>query len=122
VKLTRNALMAPLLLGIAWWWKRGAGVAASGARSAVPTFVFGFLALALLRTVGLIQPPVTGWLDEAAKVCILLALAGVGLNTSLKQMRAIGLKPFYLGLAGSGMLAAISLGLVLALGINPGSG
>ena len=63
VKLIRNALMAPLLLLIAAVWSRAASAdeaievpatrvarARRGARRAVPLFVFGFLALAGLRT------------------------------------------------------------------------
>lgn len=136
VKLVRNALMAPLIVLIAWWWQRSAdgasanmGPRASGAsaglnvarsvRSAIPLFVLGFLALALLRTVGLIQPNAAALLDEIAKALILVALAGVGLNTRLVQLRAIGLTPFFAGLATASVLAALSLGAVIGLGISP---
>ncbi|MCS6801927.1 MAG: putative sulfate exporter family transporter [Chloroflexota bacterium] len=118
VKLTRNALMAPLLLGIAWWWGRGAAAARRGAAGAVPLFVLGFLAVVALRTVGLIQPPLTLWLDEGARFCILLALAGVGLNTSLATLRAIGLAPFLLGLGAALIVAALSLSLITAFGLG----
>ena len=59
VKLIRNALMAPLLFLIATGWaaRGGEGVEAAGrgVRRAVPLFVFGFLALAALRTIGVID-------------------------------------------------------------------
>ncbi|MFN8534174.1 MAG: putative sulfate exporter family transporter [Dehalococcoidia bacterium] len=118
VKLTRNALMAPLILAIAWWWGRGAGTARRGAAGAVPLFVFGFLGVVLLRTVGLLQPPVTGWLDEAARFFILLALAGVGLNTSITELRRNGLAPFLLGLGVALLVATLSLSTILVLGLG----
>src|SRR5262249_27516228 len=49
VKLIRNAMMAPLILGIAWQWSRRFGAAGdtrAGIRRALPLFVLGFLALA----------------------------------------------------------------------------
>jgi len=123
VKLVRNALMAPLIVLIAWWWQRSAeaaqGNVSRSIRSAVPLFVLGFLALALLRTVGVIQPGVAGVLDEMAKALILVALAGVGLNTKIAQLRAIGPTPFVAGLATMSVLAAASLIAIVGLGIAP---
>lgn len=124
VKLVRNTLMAPLILLIAWWWSRSAEAtpreaAKHGALRAFPIFVLGFLGMALLRTAGIIHSPAALAIDEVARVCILLALAGVGLSTSLSQMRQTGLRPFYLGLATATLLAALSLSLILGLGLAP---
>lgn len=123
VKLVRNALMAPLIVGIAWWWQRSADAASTNVRrsvrSAVPLFVLGFLLLALLRTIGVIQPNAAALLDEAARALILVALAGVGLHTRLTQLRAIGLTPFFAGLTTASVLAALSLGAITGLGIAP---
>jgi uncharacterized integral membrane protein (TIGR00698 family) len=121
VKLVRNALMAPLIVGIAWWWQRSGDAATQNVgrsvRSAIPLFVLGFLALAFLRSVGLIAPDQAAALDEIAKALILVALAGVGLNTRLVQLRAIGLAPFFAGLATASVLAGLSLAAILRLGI-----
>jgi len=123
VKLVRNALMAPLIVLIAWWWQRSAeaaqGSVGRGLRGAVPLFVLGFLAMALLRTVGVIQPATAALLDEAAKALILVALAGVGLNTKVAQLRSIGPTPFVAGLATMSVLAAASLAAIVGLGIAP---
>ncbi len=123
VKLVRNALMAPLIVLIAWWWRRNAAAASTNVgrsvRSAVPLFVLGFLALALLRSVGVITPSLAGLLDQGATTLILIALAAVGLNTRLSQMRSIGATPFFAGLATASVLAALSLTAIVALGITP---
>ncbi|MCL6648981.1 MAG: putative sulfate exporter family transporter [Chloroflexi bacterium] len=115
VKLTRNALMAPLLLAIAWWWRRQAGVARRGAAGAVPLFVLGFLLLVLLRTLGLVPATLLPALDEGARFGILLALTGVGLSTSLRSLRQTGLTPLLVGLATALLIAVLSLGVVSAL-------
>jgi uncharacterized integral membrane protein (TIGR00698 family) len=125
VKLVRNTLMAPLMLLIAYWWSRTAAAAIDGesarqgALKAFPLFVLGFLALALLRTVGVIDAASAPAIDEAAKVCILIALAGVGLSTRLARLRAVGPAPFFLGLGAGTALAALSLLTITTLGIAP---
>lgn len=123
VKLVRNALMAPLIVLIAWWWQRDTASASANVgrsiRSAVPMFVVGFLALALLRTIGAIAPEQAAVIDELAKALILVALAGVGLNTRLVELRAIGFTPFFAGLATALVLAALSLTTIVVLGIGP---
>lgn len=122
VKLVRNALMAPLIMLIAWWWSRSAagapGAAAKGSwLKAIPPFVLMFLGMALLRSVGLIPPGMVRWLDEGAKACILVAMAGIGLQTKIQDMRAVGAGPFFLGVGTAALLATLSLAAILALGL-----
>lgn len=130
VKLTRNALMgaAIVLLGLfhasqaaeasaeeASWWLR--------LRQSFPVFVVGFLVMALLRTVGLLDSAsaAAGFdlvkvMNEAAKFLILVALAAVGLATQISAMRRIGLKAFLLGLAVALTTSVVSLLLIRWLG------
>lgn len=130
VKLIRNALMAPLLFLIAAVW---AGRAAAtdavprppgwrGIRRAVPFFVLGFLALATLRTVGLIDAGQATVLDTVARSLILVALAAVGMSIHVGELRETSWRPIAVGFAvaiivGLGSLAAIvTLGLGGAIG------
>jgi uncharacterized integral membrane protein (TIGR00698 family) len=121
VKLVRNALMAPLIMLIAWWWSRNAAAEQDATRGswlkAIPPFVLMFLGMALLRSVGLIPAGLLRPLDEAAKACILVALAGIGLQTKLQEMRAVGPAPFFLGVGTAALLATLSLAAILALGL-----
>lgn len=120
VKLVRNALMAPLIMLIAWWWSRnagGSGTAEGSWLKAIPPFVLMFLGMALLRTVGLIPAGLLRPLDEAAKACILVAMAGIGLQTKIQEMRAVGATPFFLGVGTAALLATLSLLAILALGM-----
>ncbi|MEO5940306.1 MAG: putative sulfate exporter family transporter, partial [Candidatus Limnocylindrales bacterium] len=93
VKLIRNALMAPLLLAIAWIWNRRTGEAGdtrAGLRRAVPVFVLGFLALSALRSVGVIDVGLATMLETIARSLVLVALAAVGLNVRLEELRSVG--------------------------------
>jgi uncharacterized integral membrane protein (TIGR00698 family) len=127
VKLVRNALMAPLIMLIAWWWSRSAAAGEESASGqgwlkAVPPFVLMFLAMALLRSVGLIPAGLARWLDEGAKACILLAMAGVGLSTKVRDMRAVGATPFFLGVGTAALLAVLSLVIITTLGLGAAVG
>ena len=123
VKLVRNALMAPLIVLIAWWWDRHAsvetGAVTRGLRKAVPLFVLGFLALVGLRSSGLIDAGSAAQIDVVASFCILVALSGVGLGTRIAQMRSMGLTPFYVGLGTAALLAGLSLAAIVGLGLAP---
>ena len=54
------------------------------------------------------------WLDEAARFFILMALAAVGLSTSVADLRKTGPAPFLLGLGTALVTAVLSLTLLLA--------
>ncbi len=140
VKLIRNALMAPLLFLIAAVWAARAEDAAAvdgtgpstgrrpvaagrrGIRRAVPLFVLGFLALATLRTVGLIDAQEAAGLDTVARSLILVALAAVGMSIHVGELRETSWRPLAVGFAvalivGLGSLVAIvTLGLGGAIG------
>ncbi len=127
VKLTRNTLMAPIIVLIGIWWAQvsARAVSASGLASRqlklskiFPYFVLGFVGMAVLNTFGVFPKPVVIQLSNLASFLILMALAGVGLGTNLGQMRRTGLKPFYLGLLAAAMVASLSLALTVLLGIR----
>jgi uncharacterized integral membrane protein (TIGR00698 family) len=91
----------------------------------IPLFVFGFVAMAMLRTVGdLGEAPFAGLLSDAqwkssiaftTKVsswCLTMAMASVGLGTNLKRLRSLGLKPLAAGLAAALIVGAVAAGLI----------
>lgn len=110
VKLTRNALMGVVIVGMGFLYHRAAAVGEGGlvarARESVPGFVLGFLAMATFNTLGVFAwtheatgvdaQAVLGWV---ARAMILVALAGVGLSTRVDAMRRAGLTPLAVGFA-----------------------
>ena len=126
VKLVRNVLMAPLVLLIAWGWSRwgedggvSAASARAGVRRAFPWFLLGFLALALARSARVVSPETVADADVLTRACFVVALAGFGLQTRLSHLRALGARPFMLGMGTSTVLACGSLALILALQLGP---
>jgi uncharacterized integral membrane protein (TIGR00698 family) len=140
VKLIRNALMAPLLFLIATGWAaRGADDAAAethdpaagrattvttraGIRRAVPLFVLGFLLLALLRTVGIIDADEATVLDAIARTLILVALAAVGMSIHVGELRETSWRPLAVGFSVALLVGLGSLVAIMTLGLGAGIG
>ena len=62
----------------------------------IPLFLLGFIALAALNCVGLIPLKVSQTLGEISRLFILIAIAALGLKTSLGKLREVGWTPIVL--------------------------
>ena len=105
----------------------GAGGARLDWRQAVPGFVFAFVALTVLRTVGDVGARPFGvlapetWqaaLDTAgglSSACLTVAMASVGLGTNLARLRSLGLRPLAAGLAIALAVGAVSFAAIRLL-------
>jgi len=139
VKLARVCLLAPVVFIVGWLHARGEAKSKGGkAKKNInyfklfPTFVFGFLAMALLRTMELLPVlhfgksrffaggdyPLAVTCDQISKYCIVISMAGVGLETTLTAMKQTGLKPFLASLAAALVITVMILALIKVLGIN----
>lgn len=128
-KLVRNLFMIAVipLMALAYHGR----ASRSGKRSSpplvemVPLFVFGFLGMVTLRTVGdLGDAPFGGLLDTEAwnaliaacatlsAWCLTTAMSAVGLGTHLARLRGLGLRPLGAGLAAAVTVGAVSAALI----------
>lgn len=135
-KLTRNLFLAGVIPLLTWLHVRSTHAAAGKRVSAhwttfVPAFVLGFLAMAVVRTIGDATLRSSGaaygiwdaasWLRLTnqvgdlwgSRVLLGTAMAAVGLNTSLSVFRGVGAKPFAVGFAGA--IAVGAVGMVMAI-------
>lgn len=126
-KLARNLCMIGVipLMGMLYHRGRESDGRAKGAKpgwqSMVPLFVVAFLAMTLLRTVGdLSDRPfgilsnaqwqsVIGYCKSAAEWCLAIAMAAVGLGTSLQRLRKLGIKPLCVGFAAALFVGGASM-------------
>ncbi|MGZ4974912.1 MAG: YeiH family protein [Limisphaerales bacterium] len=129
VKLARVCLLAPVVFIVGLLNARGE--AKSGATKKVnylqmfPTFVFGFLAFALAHTLGWLptlhfagptwfsapktDPDLAKLLVKVSTWCIIISMAGVGLETRFHAMKQTGAKPFIAALIGVLVVAGLVL-------------
>ena len=118
-KTTRNAMIGFVVLGYAIYWASRGQAQKIGNRAAFlwnkfPKFVLGFLFVSLLVSFGLFSKPQIGSLANLSRWAFLLTFAGVGLRTNFRDMSKQGLRPFIVGALGEVLIAALTLGLVLA--------
>jgi uncharacterized integral membrane protein (TIGR00698 family) len=139
-KLTRNLFLAGIIPFLAWMYARSSHSEESPRprtrwTAFVPGFVIGFVAMALIRTIGdygmrssgeafgLIYSGdwtrVTSQLSEywGSRILLGTAMAAVGLNTSFSVFAGVGARPFVVGLVGA--LAVGAAGLLMAILMGP---
>ena len=125
VKLTRTIAIIPTVLVFAWIGTRmkqkQLQAASSGAKvklaKIVPWFICGFLALAIINSVGLIPAQVSSILKHTSKFLMVTALAAIGLNTSLTDFKKAGLAPMFYGITIDTLVTLTALGVVWCMGL-----
>ena len=133
-KLVRNVFMAIVIPFMAYYYARQTPPEGEfkGKKTSVlkllPMFILGFIAMAAFRSIGdaglnsggsafgLLAAPtwtaVIASIKSWAEILLIVALAGVGLGTNFRSIKALGIKPF---IVGSG--ASLSVGLVSYIAI-----
>jgi uncharacterized integral membrane protein (TIGR00698 family) len=127
-KLVRNLFMLAVIPLVALLYRRGErrGRALGGTpfTQIVPLFVFAFVALTALRSLGDLGERPLGLLDRAtwdagiaragelSTWCLAFAMAAVGLGTSFTKLRVLGARPLLVGLSAALLVGAVSFALV----------
>ena len=101
VKLTRSLMIVPVTLALAYLTSRAS--AGGGKKFSLgkvfPWFVLGFLAAAILNSSGWLPGNDTATLAQIGKFLIIMAMAAIGLNTSIQAFIKAGPKAVWLGAA-----------------------
>jgi uncharacterized integral membrane protein (TIGR00698 family) len=112
-KLSRVMLLAPLVLGLGVIATRSAS--AQGpvrARAPMPWFVFGFIALIGVNSLGVVPAEAKQLLVPATTFLLTVALGAMGLETDIRKLKARGLRPLALGAASWLFISGFSLALI----------
>jgi len=116
-KTCRNALIGFVVLGYAAYWaSKGQAERVTNKAAFLwrkfPKFVLGFLLISLLASIGFFTKAQSISLGNLSRWAFLLAFAGVGLRSNLRELGRQGARPFVVGLIGEIAIATITLGLV----------
>ena len=137
-KLVRNVFMALVIPFMAYHYARQVpedgefkGKKAN-ILNLLPTFILGFLAMAVFRSIGdaginstgsaFSLLPETAWtalisqVKTWAEILLVVALAGVGLGTNFRSIKKLGVRPFVVGLGASLVVGLISYLAISAFG------
>lgn len=116
VKLFRVSLLVLVVLGVSLACRASSGAAprplAQRLGGLVPGFLWLFLALVALNSLGVLAPVQVG-LNQASRACLMLGVAGLGMKTSFGYLARAGWRPALLMLVTSLWLAGGLLGVAL---------
>ncbi len=128
-KLVRNLGMLVIIPLMSIVYHRNSATADNAPKwwTMIPLFVVGFACMSLVRTMGdqgelafgFIQPEL--WQDiivytkKTAEICLAIAMAAVGLGTSIKALKSIGIKPLAVGLFSALLVGGVSASLITLL-------
>lgn len=118
VKLTRVALLVPVAIVIGIWMNRRTATrdaqATKGTWRAlpIPWFILGFLAMSGVNSLGIVSAALANNIVLIAYMLIAMAMAGLGLNVSIRTFGKLGIRPFAAGLIGSILLSVLGYAAV----------
>jgi uncharacterized membrane protein YadS len=121
VKLFRVLLLFPVVVSVAWWFLRPKPPL-SALKASIPGFALVFLALCIVNSVLSGMPaasdfydPVKAALGQVSTGGLLIAIAALGLSTSLRAVAALGWRHI-ITVSGTTVviLFAVTAGLMLA--------
>jgi uncharacterized integral membrane protein (TIGR00698 family) len=111
VKLTRIALLAPVVFYLAWALRRRHRAVGQAHVAPVPWFLVLFVVFAAVNSVGWLPTRVADAIRRVDLWLLAVGMAGVGLQTGLADIRSAGWKPVLVGAIQWAFLATLSLGL-----------
>ena len=117
--------------------KNSSDIKRSSILSIFPFFIFGFIAMGIVRTIGDYGVENSGmafmYLDQSmwlttihliktsAEYLLAIAMAAVGLSTNIASLRSLGIKPLYVGFITAlsvGIFSILTIYLIKILGIG----
>lgn len=114
VKLARVACLAPVVMLIGWWSHRG-GQGEAQRPPLLPLFLVGFLAFAVLASLGLLPADLLSALAGTSRFLLLVAIVALGSKIAPRQLRDFGWRPLLTISLQSTLLAASALAAIFLL-------
>jgi len=117
VKLFRVSMLAVVVVIVSSVFKKQRELMAEGNEAKkqplVPWFLWVFVALVVLNSLGGVPAIVQTGLNDVSRACLVVAIAALGVKTSFMQLARAGWKPFALLLIETVWMAAFVLTVIL---------
>jgi uncharacterized integral membrane protein (TIGR00698 family) len=119
VKLTRVVLLAPLVAFYAYKHRRGTAQVPDAPRtSPLPLFIILFLVAVCVRTADVLSTRTLADFKNFEKICLALALVGLGAGVRISKLRVLGARPIVLGLCSWGLVLFTSFFTIRLIPLN----
>ncbi|MEH6813834.1 MAG: putative sulfate exporter family transporter [Motiliproteus sp.] len=110
-KLLRVSMLVPVVLIISLiasrWGKTETGGKPTG--FPLPGFLVAFILIVALNSGGFLIPEVSSFMVETSRWCLVVAMVGLGMKSSFKELAAMGWRPIALMVAETVFLAVLVL-------------
>lgn len=117
-KLTRVLMIMPLMLGLSFQIDRDrVEQSPRSSRISIPWFVLFFCGLVALNSLNIVPSAIKTFVLSGNQFLLCMALAAMGLEANLAQLKQLGMKPIYLAGVAWMFLAGVSLSAIALLGV-----
>jgi uncharacterized integral membrane protein (TIGR00698 family) len=107
-KLLRVAALVPVVIVISLLVSRNGGAQKEGAsKLPLPGFLVAFIVIVTINSTGYIPQLVLDGMTELSRWCLILAMVGLGMKASFKELSELGWKPIALMVSETIFLAAL---------------
>ena len=111
-KLSRVMLLVPVVFTLGFLATRRRSAGGNRVKVPVPWFLLGFLGMIAINSVGLLSSAWTARLVTANQFLLAVALAAMGLETSVRKLLSAGLRPLLVGGGAWCFISVVSLILI----------
>ena len=120
VKLFRVVLLLPVVLLIAFAYRKHAGAATAAGLvkdkvPLVPTFLIGFVVLVLIASTGMVPVAVVSAANGISRWCLVIAISAAGVKTSFEDLKQLGWQPVVMLLTETVIIATFVLLAIVLL-------
>ena len=115
VKLMRVAMLIPVCITLTLLIPKPQLSQNKKRRNPLPWFLIAFIALATLSSLHIIPAPATSMLADLSRWCLVIAIAAIGVKTSLGKLQHVGWKPVILIISETLFLLAVVLLAIFSL-------
>lgn len=113
VKLLRVAMLVPVVLAFGYLLKAPKDPGAPR-QPILPWFLIGFVLLVLITSTGWVPQAVSDLLSTTSRLCLITAIAALGIKTSFQKLAVVGWRPVALMVAETMFLALLVLAALMA--------
>lgn len=110
VKLTRVSFIVPVsILLFIWNLKQNSEQGKVSIKNiTIPWFILGFLLVIMINSANIISKSLVNDIINFDNLLLTIAMVGMGLETSIMRIKAVGMKPIYVGLFSSVFISFVS--------------
>ncbi len=98
VKMTRVMMLAPFLLGLAFFISRSGQSSGEKTKIMIPWFAVYFLVAVGFNSLNLLPKAAVDTINTIDTFLLAMAMAALGIETNLNKIKNVGMKPIYLAL------------------------